>query len=84
MDVEICGFDGERLLELELVRGVIKDKVELLQEDRQGEVGFLPRKGSALQYHSETATSQLHHTHNTSTFAEPEGLPCIRLYSTSY
>ena len=55
MDVEVCGFDGERLLELKLVRGVIKDKVELLQEDRQGEVGFLPCKGSALQYHSENS-----------------------------
>lgn len=42
MDEEVRRLDGKGLLELELIGGVVQDEVELLQEFRESDDGFLP------------------------------------------
>ena len=46
--VEIVGLDGERLLDLELVRGVVHDEVEALQDGHERELCLLPCELVAL------------------------------------
>ena len=48
VDVEVVGLDGERLLELELVRGVDHDEVEALQDGDERDLHLLPGEGTTL------------------------------------
>ncbi len=50
MDEEVVGLDGERLLELELVRRVVHDEIEALEDCDKSNLNFLPGEGSALYY----------------------------------
>ena len=47
--IEVGRFDGERLLQLELVLGVVEDEVELLQGKGESNDGFLPRERTTLK-----------------------------------
>ena len=49
VDEEVVRLDGERLLELELVRGVDHDEVEALQDRDKRDLGLLPGEGAALR-----------------------------------
>ena len=46
---EVLGLDGERLLELELVRGVVHDEIETLKDGDERELRFLPCERAALE-----------------------------------
>ena len=48
VDVELVGLDGERLLDLELVRGVVHDEVEALQDRDERDLRLLPGERPAL------------------------------------
>ena len=48
MDVEAFGLHGKLLLDLEHVRRVVHRDIELLDDHREGDVGLLPGKGTAL------------------------------------
>lgn len=48
MDIEIVRLYGQRLLESEIVGGIVHDEIETLQETDQGDLYFLPCKRTAL------------------------------------
>ena len=49
MDVEVVRLDGERLLELELVRRVVHVEIEILEDGDEDKLDFLPREGATLK-----------------------------------
>lgn len=48
-DIEPIWFDGERLLQSQIIGGVIHDEIELLDDARHEDENFLPSKGTALR-----------------------------------
>ncbi len=48
-DVKVLWFDAERLLELELVVGVVHDQVEVLEDRHQRDLAFLPGESATLR-----------------------------------
>ena len=48
VDVEVVWLDRQRLLELEVVRGVVEDEVEALQEVHYRDLDLLPGEWAAL------------------------------------
>ena len=57
VDEEVVGLDGERLLELELVRGVDHDEIEALQDRDKRDLRFLPGEWTALYKAAAAAVS---------------------------
>lgn len=53
-DEEVLRLDAQRLLHLQLVRGVVHDEVEVLEDRHEGNLGLLPRERAALQVRGST------------------------------
>lgn len=60
--LEVLGLDGEGLLELKVVVGVVHGEVEVLEQNSHGEKGLLPSEGAA----------------DTGTLSVTERLPAVR------
>lgn len=49
MNVELVGLDRQRLFELQIIRRVVKNKIEALQEVNNSDLDLLPSERAALK-----------------------------------